>query len=99
MQQAGKQYSGTLAVSGMEDVPTELLDRSGPSGDAMIRSVACGETCVGRVQLPSSTAEGWELVSPRDTFRSKTPEIAVILVMCLIDSGCGSLDPACSLEQ
>ena len=34
-----------------------------------------------------------------NAFRNETPEIALILVMCLIDLGCGSVEVACSLEQ
>lgn len=84
-------------VSDIKDIPTVLLNHSSPSGDLMIWPITLGETCVGSMQHVLLRGRVWFHLS--NAFRSGTLEIALILVMCLIDLACRSVEATCSLEQ
>lgn len=63
----------------------------------MIWPITLGEMCVGSMQHVLLRGRVWFHLS--NAFRSGTLEIALILVMCLIDLACRSVEATCSLEQ
>lgn len=66
----------------------------------MILPITCGENVHWQdAAYPLLQLRGGIWFHLGNAFRNVTPEIVLILVMCLIGLGCGSVEAVCSLEQ